>query len=184
MSIPVKILAWTITGCVALTAAVILGVMWIAARLSRTPLRPSPAYQAPRMSLDAEPFTFSVYYADRARLDRMILDLSVPIEDVVEEVERLVRREANSAAYYREEHVISDDVWPFHPWGRFVDAGHAGYLGWFPSEGRATVKPANRRAEEVIPILARQEEEIIEIRNLAGRVVRLVQDTQHGLYSK
>lgn len=137
----------------------------------RRPPAPSAEYRPPVISLDPEPFTFSTYYADRSRLDAMILDLSVPVEAIVAEVDCLVRREVNSATYYRE-HPIEEHLWPHHPWGRFVDAGHAGYLGWFASEGRVSLNP-RREDDPTGGTVEEADGTEVVIRTLSGRTVRI-----------
>lgn len=73
----------------------------------------------------------SRYYAGSWTLDRLIADLSVDIHEVVEEVERLCRREEGASKSYREHPEL---LYPSHPWMRFVASGGASYLGWESGE--------------------------------------------------
>lgn len=66
-------------------------------------------------------------------LTRMIDDVYSPIEDVIKEVERLCRREAQASTYYRAHPKL---LFPGHPWLAFVAAGGAEYLGWDISESK------------------------------------------------
>lgn len=61
------------------------------------------------------------------KLTALINDVTVPIEDVIREVERLCTREAHAAQYYRDNPHL---VFRGHPWLRFVASGGAEYLGW------------------------------------------------------
>jgi hypothetical protein len=66
------------------------------------------------------------HYATDGTLDRLIADPAVDICDVVREAERLVRREAGAAQYYREHPELLFDG---HPWLDFVASGEM-VVGW------------------------------------------------------
>ena len=70
------------------------------------------------------------YYASTEHLEAAITDVFAPVSEVVAEVERLCRREAHAAAYYREHPELI--AYAEHPWWRFVATGQAAYLGWEP----------------------------------------------------
>ncbi|VXC44456.1 hypothetical protein [Nocardioides sp. AX2bis] len=78
------------------------------------------------------------YYAGPQRLEELIADVFSPIEDVVTEVERLCRREAGAAEYYRTNAHLQ---YPNHPWLQFVATGEAEHLGW-PRDYVAPASPS------------------------------------------
>lgn len=71
------------------------------------------------------------FYAGDGTLNRLIADPMGDIHEVVREVERLCRREAHAAQYYRDHPEL---LGHWHPWLEFVATGEAAYLGWEPSD--------------------------------------------------
>lgn len=70
------------------------------------------------------------FYKDPTTLIRLIADISVPITDVIREVERLCEADARAAEHYRKHPEL---LFFGHPWIRFVNTGNAAHLGWDPS---------------------------------------------------
>lgn len=89
-------------------------------------------YEPPSTSLNvAKPAWPRRFYAGDGTLNRLIADPMGDIHEVVREVERLCRREAYAAQYYRDHPEL---LGHWHPWLAFVSTGEAAYLGWEPGQ--------------------------------------------------
>jgi hypothetical protein len=96
---------------------------------------PEPWRAGPVPNLRAT--TMTRYYSS-GDLDKMIDDLTVPIWDVIKEVERVVRGEFHAAAYYRDHPEL---LFPGHPWLRFIGSGEAPLCFGFLEDWPVDVTP-------------------------------------------